>query len=690
MFRRIANTTGIVRFSFRHAAWPVVVLAAACWTNARAQVLDEPVKGFQVSDHDRTTGRRKWLLSGDTAQNAAKDEVLLTGVRMVFFDDSGATNLVVVTPRSIYRDKAKEVVSSESIRVSTGNGGMSIEGVGFQFRQVDTSLIISNQVRATIRKDLAGSRNLLPGSTNAATTAAAAAALPAAGSNQVLDILSDHFVVHTNRGVFRGQVRVNDPQGTLRCEVLTIELAQPGRQIERIIAEQQVVVESGDARVNADKGVYELARDGVMRDEVTMTGHPTWVQGGREGRAEEFIFERRTRRFRALRNVQMRFPPGTLRESGFLLPGKESAPGGAPSTRGSAEVSCDEFEFLAGVPGASPGLTICRGNVVINDDRGKLRCAELTIESAKDSNRTEKIVADRQVVVEQEGDRVACERAVYLAPVEQIELTGRPVWRVGVREGSSDVLLFDFKNRVYRATGKVEMRLPPGATGSTSWLLPVTAARDNPASQPTPALPISVRLVEIVSDEFEFRSAAGPVGMDEGMYRGHVRVRDPGGMTLECRSLSGRMLPGSSRMQTAEAKDDVIIQATGPKGEQVVGRADIVVYSAEREEVEMTGRAGVDIRVREPSGDTKAIGRKIVYARVPDRAVLSGDPSITSPRGVITGENLVLENMVLDRPESKLRATGNWKIAVKQESLKGATPLSLPGAPARPASPPST
>lgn len=661
MPRLMVINIGAVHSPFRHLRIPLAVVVGFLWVGLKAQVLDEPVKGFQVTDHDRTTGRRKWSLSGETAQNASKDDVLLTGARMAFFDDKGGTNLIVVTPKCVYRTKAKLVTSPEAIQVSTGNGGMSIEGVGFEFLQADTSLIISNQVRATIRKDLAGSKSMLGGQTNALAAISGTHAESAAASNQVVHIFADQFRFQTNRGVFLGRVRVNDPQGTLVCEVLTIELTEPTRRIERITAEQQVVVESGETRASGDKGVYEL-----VGDRVTITGSPAWRLGAREGWADELIFERATNRFRALRNVRMRLPPGTLNQTGFLLSEKASSSSATESARRPADVVCDEFEFVSGSPGKTASVTVCRGNVVIDDERGKLRCALLTIESTLDNKRTERVVADRDVVLEQENNRVACQRAVYLAPVEQIELTGRPAWWVGSREGSSDRITFDLKNRTYRALGAVEMRLPPGATGSSSWLLPVAAAPvRGGASPPNPAVPANARPVEIVSDDFEFRSAPGTDGMDEAVYRGHVRIRDPERMTLECDTLTGRMLPGTSQMQTVVADQNVIIRSSDPRGERS-GRGDVATYSAEREEVEMTGADGVDILIREKSGDTRAHGKKIVYARLPDVAVLSGDPRITSPSGVVTGETLVL-----DHSQSRLKATGYWKMRLKGQSLKG-------------------
>ncbi len=659
-----------VRSRFRHLVVLAVATAALIDVELRGQVLDEPVKGFQVADHDNVTGKRKWVLSGDTAQNISNEELLLTSARMDFFDDKGSNNLVVVTPRCVYNTKVKQVTSPEGLKVTTGNGSFSIEGVGFDFQKSDSSLNISNQVHALVRKDLAASRSLLPGSTNPPAASPVGSADLEVVSNQVVHVFSDRFRFQTNLGVFRDHVRVNDPQGTLACSVLTIQFAESDRrsqQIERITAEQQVVVESGDTRATGDLGLYELAKD-----EVTLTGNPAWRLGPREGWGEELIFERKTKHFRALRNVRMRLPPGTLHPSGFLLVDQAAMAGAPPSSRRPVEVACDEFEFASGSPGTNASVTTCRGNVKVDDERGKLRCTVLTIESAVDNNRTERVVAERDVVVEQGDDRVACDRAIYFAPDERIEMTGSPTWRAGQREGRSDRLTFDLRNRTYGAAGGVHMRLPPGATGSSSWLLPAEAPLAEESVSPIKPLAVqAAQLVEIFSDDFNFKSAPAAVGMDEVVYRGHVRVRDPGRMSLDCGVMTGRMFPGASRMQTVVAEENVIIQANSPKGERI-GRGDLAVYTAEREELVLTGEDGVDIRIRDETGESLARGKKIVYARGPDVAVLSGDPRLSSPKGVVTGDTVVL-----DHANSTLKATGHWKLKLKGESLKKAVPPAL-------------
>jgi lipopolysaccharide export system protein LptA len=137
--------------------------------------------------------------------------------------------------------------------------------------------------------------------------------------------------------------------------------------------------------------------------------------------------------------------------------------------------------------------------------------------------------------------------------------------------------------------------------------------------------------------------------------------------------MTGKMFPGAHRMQTVMAEQDVVIRATGPHDERV-GRGDLAIYSAEREEVELTGKDGVDIRIRDAAGESRARGKKIVYTRRQDLAVLSGDPVITSPKGEVTGDTVVF-----DRANSTLQATGNWKMKLRAESLKPATlPAGLP------------
>ena len=82
--------------------------------------------------------------------------------------------------------------------------------------------------------------------------------------------------------VYTGNVRVNDPQIQLTCELLTARFRTNGSQVEiaNIVAETNVVIDAIDweGRTNhatADKLVYTYAVvDGVTNQTIELTGNP--------------------------------------------------------------------------------------------------------------------------------------------------------------------------------------------------------------------------------------------------------------------------------------------------------------------------------------------------------------------------------------------------------------------------------
>ena len=100
------------------------------------------------------------------------------------------------------------------------------------------------------------------------------------------EIFSDmvDFDLNTRVAVYRGNVRVNDPQMKLSCELLTATAPAGGGRIESIVAERNVVIEMRDEsgqtnHATGDKLVYTFKIvDGVTNEVAVLTGHPRLEQ----------------------------------------------------------------------------------------------------------------------------------------------------------------------------------------------------------------------------------------------------------------------------------------------------------------------------------------------------------------------------------------------------------------------------
>ena len=629
----------------------------------RAQVIQAPVKGFQYSEYDQATRNRKFLLTGESATNMSNVELSLTGARLEIYDDKGKTDLIVVSPQCRYHNRDKIVSSADKLQVTRGGGQFSIEGEGFEWRQADGRLAISNRVHAVLRQDLIGTEPTRQPSAD--STVAGPHANVAAEPSQLIHIYSDRFQFRTNRAEFQRNVRVEEAQGKLTCGLLTATFSEPGRKIETILAEQDVVIDSGEIHATGEKATYRLAEDVVELKE-----NPAWRTGAIEGQAEEVVFERSNRVFHASRNVVMTLPPGSLGTNGFLLVENLSATNAVAEEKRPVKVKAGDFDFRPDAANTNLDVAVFHGNVSVDAGKGKLTCGLMTITSSVRNHRTERMVAERGVVIEQEDSLVTSEKAIYTASTATVEMTGSPAWKVGDREGRADVLVFDVTNRAYQELRNVQMRLPPGAFGRSAWLLPKTPRQTGESATTTEAIAKEpARPIEVSSHDFLFKSASPGLPTDLAIYRGNVLVTVPGRMTVLCGTLTGRIAAGTNQVQSVVAENEVEIRVVDPKGDRVA-RGDRAVYTAGRDEVELTAAEGVKITLADGAGESRAQGRKAVYTGSEDIFELRGNPMVTTPKGKVTGDLVVF-----DRGKATLKATGYWKIRLRPEAFERPAPL---------------
>lgn len=87
------------------------------------------------------------------------------------------------------------------------------------------------------------------------------------------------FDLAGRHAVYRGNVRVDDPQMQLTCEELTADLPQTGGHINHLVALTNVVMDSVDDKgqtnhATSDKAVYIYnVENGVTNETVTLTGN---------------------------------------------------------------------------------------------------------------------------------------------------------------------------------------------------------------------------------------------------------------------------------------------------------------------------------------------------------------------------------------------------------------------------------
>jgi len=66
-----------------------------------------------------------------------------------------------------------------------------------------------------------------------------------------------------------------------------------------------------------------------------------------------------------------------------------------------------------------------------------MSCGTLTA-AFSGTNELQQLVAETQVILEQDTNRFTAGKAVYTGADGMVELTGNPSWRSGLREGKGD------------------------------------------------------------------------------------------------------------------------------------------------------------------------------------------------------------------------------------------------------------
>lgn len=144
----------------RPVAWGMLCLLFAMGLLAARESRAQPASGvsgrnFRIPQYDRTTRQLISLLSGSRAQQQAPNVVEVTDLVIETYSYAGAlrsTNLIVTAPKCLVNLQQKVASSAGPLAARTLDGSLAIKGVGFEWRQSDSRLIISNEVHTTVAR----------------------------------------------------------------------------------------------------------------------------------------------------------------------------------------------------------------------------------------------------------------------------------------------------------------------------------------------------------------------------------------------------------------------------------------------------------------------------------------------------------------------------------------------------------
>ena len=103
---------------------------------------------------------------------------------------------------------------------------------------------------------------------------------PAPRAPTLINSESADFDLSGHQAIYRGHVRVDDPEMKLTCGLLVADVPPAGGRPNHIVAETNVVIDFTDTKgqtnhATGDKAVYLYnVQNGVTNDTVTLTGNP--------------------------------------------------------------------------------------------------------------------------------------------------------------------------------------------------------------------------------------------------------------------------------------------------------------------------------------------------------------------------------------------------------------------------------
>ena len=442
-------------------------------------------------------------LEGARIQPLTNDQWFITEPRLETFSLKGETNMAVQAPQCIVDRQRGTVSSSGPMQAQLADGKFRISGEGFLWRQANSDLFISNNVRTVLQPEL--------------LARASAEAGPGKGP---VEILSRQFEYSTNQGqaVWRGDVRVKGEElalssGVLRAKLLlgqhnlqglvaplagargqgqAPEAASSQGRLESITAEQNVNVDHAGVQATGDEAVYT-----PETDQLHLTGHPTWRAQSREGSADDLVLGRTNQVLRATGHAVLKMPGQGLGTVGLRSPGGPEATNAVPAKDQVLEVLSESYVVQT-------NLAEFRGPVEMiertgGEARGTLSCGHLTVGLGQ-TNQLERMVAQPQVIIHQQDRQFLAGKAVYEGATRVMELTEEPRWRAGLRQGAGEVIRLSTEPEGMLVAGKAWMRLPAEELASVE--AGSYRASDRPAAKPGETNPA---MAEITSEEYTVR-----------------------------------------------------------------------------------------------------------------------------------------------------------------------------------------
>lgn len=469
---------------------------------------------------------RKMIVRGANAEPVSKGVYQITKPHVDNYNADGSLYNTIDASQCFFDlNGSQDVWSDKDLSMKTTDGRLSLKGVGFRYSK--SHLVVSNDVEAVIRRQaLAG--------------AVAGPAQVGNGTNEFLRVTADSLEHSPEEIVFRGHVRVIDPQGEVQSDFLRLKLDDNNRPRE-VEAVDNVLLRQEQTEARGKRAVYN-PNSGLLR----LMDHARWRMGDREGESELLILDRTNKTLRAENKVKMSLPSSLL---------ATNAPGqAARASTNRLTITADAFDYAPTNSVTHGPIAIFNGNVHAIDPQAGLDCELLTI-FFDHTNHLARAVADRDVQISRPDGSIKGVRAVF--ENDEITVPSGPTWRFKENHGSADLLVFNPRTREVRALKNVRMEIP---VASATNLMFSASSTNHPA--------MGTNMLIVTAEYFTNRD-------NVATFANNVRASEPRGQ-IDANRIELH-LNSTNRVERVVADGDVIL--TEEKTQAIGQRADYNVLN---------------------------------------------------------------------------------------------------------------
>ena len=506
------------------------------------------MKGFKVAEPYGPPNEKqtKSLLEAGKALMVPGGALLSDGVTLQAYTETNTVQFIVRAEHCFYNSTNHSVNSAGPLNMQTADGKFSIEGEGFFWQQTNSNLIVSNKVHTLIQADL------LQGPT---TNREDNSSRPETGP---LTILSERFSYDGNsgRGVWSDKVRVNGTNLALSSSTLTAEvpIGTGERHVHMLLADHDVVADYFSEGLHATGERLNYAPDtGLAR----LSERATWRAQKREGSGDELVIDRTNHLFQVIGNAWLKLPGQTGGESGLLgLSHPEQKP--SSLAQRSVEIVCDRYEIRTNSAVFHDRVHL--EEHVDNTIRGRMSCQQMSA-SFSGTNELQTIIAERDVVIDDETKHLEGGRAIYTQTNTVLEISQNPAWRDGLRNGKGNLLRLNTRLNEMQVCGNALLRLPANQLAGQ-------LSSTNKTAGSLPAKSGTNEMAEIYCDQYTLRTNISE-------FRGGVYATHPE-MNWSCEQLTVQLPVAGTTNLVAEGNVDFNLLTQNGR---IRGIGDKAVYS---------------------------------------------------------------------------------------------------------------